>query len=131
MTRYLLDANVLIALSHPEHVHHAPARKWLGSTTEFATCPLTEGALLRFMLRLGESALTAVRVIETLRSHSRHEFWPDTISYGDIDLTGVMGHRQVTDAYLAALAASHGGTLATFDSGIASLRAESCVLIPS
>src|SRR3990170_2466443 len=32
-------------------------------------------------------------------------------------MTGVIGHRQVTDAYLAALARHHRGQLATFDPG--------------
>ena len=33
----------------------------------------------------------------------------------------VVGHRQVTDAYLLALAKTHGGKLATFDRGVAAL----------
>lgn len=131
MTHYLLDANVLIALIHPEHTHHVPARSWLGTSLEFATCPITEGALVRFMLRLGEAPTTAARVLEALRANPRHEFWTDDRSYADVGLSGVMGHRQVTDVYLAALAESRGGRLATFDAGIASLRAEACQLLPS
>jgi hypothetical protein len=33
-----------------------------------------------------------------------------------------MGHRQVTDAYLAALARQQGGRLVTFDAGLAVLH---------
>ena len=39
-----------------------------------------------------------------------------TISLLDaVDLTALAGHQQVTDAYLLALAAHHGGRLVTFD----------------
>jgi predicted nucleic acid-binding protein len=34
---------------------------------------------------------------------------------------GLVGHRQVTDAYLLGLALRHGGRLATFDQGIGTL----------
>jgi hypothetical protein len=33
-----------------------------------------------------------------------------------------MGHRQVTDAYLAALARHHGGRPVTFDKGLVALH---------
>jgi predicted nucleic acid-binding protein len=39
------------------------------------------------------------------------------------------GHKQATDAYLAALAASRGGQLATLDEGLASLGLDHVVLI--
>lgn len=130
MTRFLLDANVLIALTHPEHVHHVRARRWFADTTEFALCPVTEGALLRFMLRIGESSATGAATLKILRSHPRADFWPDALSYAEIDMNGVVGHRQVTDAYLAALAQSNGGLLATFDEGIAVLRPQATLLVP-
>jgi uncharacterized protein len=36
----------------------------------------------------------------------------------------VLGHRQVTDAYLAALARHHKGKLVSFDRGLAALHAD-------
>ncbi|REM93644.1 VapC toxin family PIN domain ribonuclease, partial [Mycobacterium tuberculosis] len=46
----LLDANVLIALVVAEHVHHDAAADWLmASDTGFATCPMTQGSLVRFL----------------------------------------------------------------------------------
>jgi predicted nucleic acid-binding protein len=39
-----------------------------------------------------------------------------------VSLKGVVGHRQVTDAYLAQLAREHDGRLATFDQGLAKLH---------
>lgn len=42
---------------------------------------------------------------------------------------GVIGHRQVTDAYLVALARHHGGRLATLDRGLAALHGEDVFLL--
>ncbi|GFG85164.1 PIN domain-containing protein [Mycolicibacter algericus] len=59
----------------------------------------------------------------------RHEFWPDSLSFADVTLTGVIGHRQVTDAYLAQLARAHNGRLATFDRGLAELHSDVAELL--
>ncbi len=128
--RYLLDANVLIALTVQEHEHHERASIWASTVDSFATCPIVEGALVRFLVRLGESAITAVEVIQRIRNLPAGEFWPDSISYADIDLGHVVGHRQVTDAYLVNLAGSHAATLATLDEGLASLLLDHTFLLP-
>ena len=50
-----------------------------------------------------------------------HEFWPDDISMLDdtlVDFSRLHGHRQVTDAYLLALAVRRGGALASFDTAM-------------
>jgi uncharacterized protein len=128
----LLDANVLIALVVAEHVHHDSAAEWLSaSDTGFATCPITQGSLVRFLLRTGQSAAAARGVVDAVESAKRHEFWPDNVSFADVEVAGVVGHRQVTDAYLAQLARSHKGQLATLDSGLAHLHSDVAVLIPT
>jgi uncharacterized protein len=48
-----------------------------------------------------------------------------------VEFGGVVGHRQVTDAYLAQLARSRDGQLATLDSGLAHLHNDVAVLIPT
>ncbi len=59
------------------------------------------------------------------------EFWPDSVSYGQADLSGVHGYRQVTDAYVLALVASRPeARLATLDQALAQLRADLTALIP-
>ena len=40
-----------------------------------------------------------------------------------------MGHRQVTDAYLAALARHHRGKLASFDRGLVALHTDVAVAL--
>jgi uncharacterized protein len=65
----LLDANVLIALVVAEHVHHDAAAEWLSaSDAGFATCPITQGSLVRFLLRTGQAA-AAVRDVVSCRRH--------------------------------------------------------------
>jgi len=44
MTVYLLDVNVLLALSDPMHLHHEAAHVWFveKGKAAWATCPITE-----------------------------------------------------------------------------------------
>lgn len=126
----LLDANVLIALTVQEHEHHERATRWAAGVDELAICPVVEGALIRFLLRLGESAATASEVVQKLRVLPACDFWADSLSYADVDLGQVTGHRQVTDAYLVSLAHSHGGLVATLDEGLVATAPESTLLVP-
>jgi predicted nucleic acid-binding protein len=64
-----------------------------------------------------------------LRDQEWHTIWPDEIRYEAAHLGGVIGHRQVTDAYLVALARHHGGRLATLDRGLAALHGEEVELL--
>jgi toxin-antitoxin system PIN domain toxin len=128
----LLDANVLISLVVSDHVHHEPAEEWLSSSdAAFATCPITQGSLVRLLVRGGQTAATASEVVSAIACDPRHEFWPDSISFPDVELAGVVGHRQVTDAYLAQLARAHHGRLATFDQGVAQLHSDVAELVPT
>jgi len=126
---YLLDANALIALAISEHEHHDTAVRWVAEVDEIALCPIVEGALVRFMVRAGESYTTALAALSALHASSRCAFWPDSISYTDANLRHVFGHRQVTDAYLAALAASRGCLLATFDQALTDVLPKATELI--
>jgi uncharacterized protein len=127
----LLDANVLIALVVADHVHHDAAEAWLADTDDrFATCPITEGSLVRLLIREGQSADAARAVVTAMATHPQYEFWPDDTSFADVPLTGVIGHRQVTDAYLAELVRRRSGRLATFDQGMAKLHSDIADLVP-
>ncbi len=127
----LLDGNVLVALVDEAHVHHAQARSWFTKLSGgFATCPITQGTLLRLMMRVsGLDAGQASDVLTALTRHSRHHFWPDSLPYEQVQWHGVMGHRQVTDAYLAALARHHDGKLASFDRGLVALHKDVAVAV--
>jgi len=122
---FLLDANVLIALIDPAHVQHDPAHEWFAEhgRQDWATCPLTENAVLRIVgnARYPNSPGTPAAVaplMADLCALPGHVFWPDDISLLDpalLDAGRLLSSGQVTDSYLLALAYAHGGRLATFD----------------
>ena len=122
---YLLDVNVLIALSDPAHVQHELAHEWFAQygQSAWATCPITQNGLLRIVghVRYPNSPGTPAAVASTLASLCAlpgHVFWPDDISLIDaryIDASRLLSSVQVTDSYLLALACAHSGQLATFD----------------
>jgi toxin-antitoxin system PIN domain toxin len=132
MTTYLLDANVLIALTIEEHEHHRQVSAWLATIERVALCPVVEGALVRFLVRIGEGPGAAADVLNKLHEDPRCEFWPDSVSFAEADLRHVRGHRQVTDAYLVALVASReGALLATLDQGLVQEKPILTFLVPS
>lgn len=127
----LLETNVLIALVVADHVHHDAAEAWFATGADaFATCPITQGGLVRLLLREGQTAQSAVDLLSALIDHPRHEFWPDDQSFEAVPMRGVVGHRQVTDAYLAHLTRIRGSRLATFDQGLAKLHDDIADLVP-
>jgi uncharacterized protein len=93
-------------------------------------CPITEGAMVRYLVRSGESAASAMQLLRALRDSPKTDFWADSVSYADASLGHVVGHRQMTDAYLASLAASHAKQLATLDEGLAGSLPQFAFLIP-
>lgn len=122
--RALLDVNVLIALLDSDHVHHHVSTSWLASNLHdgWASCPLTQNGCIRILSQPAypsplPAADVAARLAEAAADPS-HDFWADTVSLleqGRIDWSRVLGARQVTDAYLLALAVEQGGRLVTFD----------------
>jgi toxin-antitoxin system PIN domain toxin len=122
--RALLDVNVLIALLDAGHVHHAVAMQWLGANIGegWASCPLTQNGCIRVMSQPAypntrPPAALAARLREAT-STSAHAFWADDISLLDetlFDWRELFQPRQLTDAYLLALAIRHGGMFVSFD----------------
>jgi len=128
----LVDGNILIALLVPDHIHHDVAEAWFTHFGDsFATCPTTQGAAMRLLIRSGHTSSDAQALLVALINDPRHDFWPDEISYQAVRLDGVLGHRQVTDAYLAQLARFNRGRLATFDHGLAALHSDVAELVPT
>ncbi len=126
----LLDSNVLVALVQENHVHAQRAGAWFQGLDEpYATCPITQGALLRLLLRGGVSPADARSSLESVVGDTRHRFWPDELHYLAVRLDGVVGHRQVTDAYLAGLARANHRQLGTIDPRLAALHRDVAVLI--
>ena len=113
--RSLLDA---------AHMHHRRATDWLATelTSGWASTPITQNGCIRILSQPGypsplRAAEVAARVTDAVRDTS-HAFWADSVSLLDgerIRWPHVLGARQVTDAYLLALAVEHGGRFVTFD----------------
>ena len=127
--RYLLDVNVLVALLDEAHVHHRVAQKLMAQPhLKIATCALTESGVLRVLnlpgySSFGPAGFEAVRAqLAQLCQDIDHEFWPCDVSLTDdliVNWSRVMGHNQITDVYLLALAVAHDGALATLDHRVA------------
>jgi len=126
--RALLDVNVLIALLDDAHVFSRRANEWLDAAPRrIATCPIVENGVIRIMSAPAYSAThraSPEQVADGLKALTQaldHEFWPDDVSLLDeslFDFSRLHGHRQITDAYLLALAVRRGGTLASFDAAL-------------
>lgn len=126
--RALLDVNVLLALQDQSHIHHARATAWMLANWEagWASCPLTQIGCLRILSQPGyPNAQTPNAVRERLleaTSHPAHRFYADDFSLlddGVLNWTHITGSRQVTDAYLLALAVRHDLRFVSFDRGVA------------
>lgn len=133
MTTWLLDGSLLAALALSGIEAHGRARAWFARRVRrFATCPITQGTLLRLHMQLASdrSVEAAWETLRRIEANPRHEFWPDGLSYTEVPNRHLQGHKQVTDAWLAQLARRRGGRLATLDSALATLHRDVAVLIP-
>ena len=126
MTNYLLDVNLLLALTDPMHIHHEASHGWFVEKGQqsWATCPLTENGFIRiashpnYPNRPGD--VTAVlEIFRRLSEAPGHFFWSEDISILQIlEPDVIITHAQITDVYLLGLAVSKKGKLATLDKRI-------------
>lgn len=137
MKPFLLDVNVLIALAWPSHVHHLIAQRWFARkrVAGFRSCPLTQTGFVRISSNPkftpdAVSPKEALGLLQRISALPEHEFWPDDLRLADVidECDYIVGHRQITDAYLLALARTRSAILATLDRGVLSLsRSSECV----
>jgi uncharacterized protein len=137
MTVYLLDVNVLLALSWPGHKFHDKAQRWFARSASqgWATCPMVEAGFVRILSNPAFSAHAvsppeAIAALKFNTKHVAHQFWSDEIPVAGALETfraRIEGHQQIRDAYLLALAIHHRGKLATLDKGIRAWGVEAAV----
>lgn len=133
MAQHLLDANALIALGWSAHVHHDTMVNWFSrhARAGWATCAFTHAAFVRVLSQpaLGRASSTVADLAEALKhnlAHPAHRLLALDFDFAEVQARcsgGVVGHRQVTDAYLLSAAMRAGMKLLTFDSGVGTLLA--------
>ena len=121
--------NVWVALLDEAHVHHALALGFmLKRKVKIATCPLVENGVIRVLNLPGYSKHGPVgfqavqQKLQQICADIDHEFWPDSVSLRDekrVNWSRVLGHNQITDVYLLALAVANAGCLVTLDHRVA------------
>jgi uncharacterized protein len=123
--KHLLDLNVLVALVEPGHEHYRKIQQWFGGSSNgsLGICPLTEAGFLRVTSNQGfrpgpRTIEQAIAILRLLKSHPH--YWYCEIKESWVDVTApfarrILGHQQVTGAYLLGLAIKENGILVTFD----------------
>ncbi len=115
---HLLDVNLLLACAWSSHPHHARANRWLNSLKGFATAPVTQMGFLRVSMSVayGASFADARTALNAILQLHAHRFVTDAVPVAS--LPSISNGRDVTDAHLLRLAASHGLKLATLDGSL-------------
>jgi hypothetical protein len=129
----LPDVNVLVAMAWPNHQFHlAAVHRLESSRNPWATCALTQLGFIRLSSNpaaVGSRKIPAeaAALLTLMVEDARHVFLealpsPIAQDFGAA-LHGLLGHQQVTDAYLLALAGRYQATCLTFDARMKHLTA--------
>ncbi|MGB8259364.1 MAG: TA system VapC family ribonuclease toxin [Terracidiphilus sp.] len=126
--RYLLDLNALIALADHDHELHEAMQEWFISfgRVDWGVCPLTEAGFIRVTANpnyrpTSRTIAQATAVLADFATHPGYRYWPIAEKWAALTApfsARLLGHQQVTDAYLLGLAVKEGGVLVTFDKAI-------------
>jgi toxin-antitoxin system PIN domain toxin len=131
MTPNLLDVNVLVALLWRSHEDHEKAQNWFaqGAKAGWATCPFTQAGCVRILSNpaFSRDAVTphqALKLLSVNLGHPSHLFWPDDLTFAEAVAPMerlLVGHKQVSDAYLLGLAIRRRAKLVTLDRSVSAL----------
>lgn len=128
----LPDVNVLLAILFEAHQHHRIARAWFVDEggRSWRTCAVTEMGFVRLASNPAWTSRPlpprdAVQLLRRLTDRPGHAFVEPHVSCAGapfLDLAPrLQGHRQVTDAWLLAMAEHHALELVSFDARLAHL----------
>jgi len=112
------------------HIHRLRVIRWIESSpNQVVLCSLTQAEFVRAYLR-GQPDATFAQGIQVLEDLADvREVTSDSGNFLDVPVRGIRRHRQVTDAYLAHLAAKNQLTLATLDMAQAALYPDTTYFI--
>jgi uncharacterized protein len=115
---HLLDVNILLACAWSGHADHARANRWLNSVARFATTPVTQMGFVRVSLSpaYGASFADAQTTLQAILRLSSHHFLVDAVPADA--LPELSSGKDVSDAHLVRIAASHKLKLATLDGSL-------------
>lgn len=128
--RFLLDANILVTLFDNKNDNHAKVAQWFlqhiqSSNNVWLSGAITQMACLRILSLPSYPADYSFKEVQEIFveaiKHTKHEFIAtnlDVVQSNIIDWRHLQGHRQLTDAYLLALAVHANAKLVTLDSRI-------------
>jgi toxin-antitoxin system PIN domain toxin len=117
----LLDLNVLLALAWPTHPFHAVAtRRMNGSRERWATCAITQLGFIRISSAPSanpdsRTPAEAAALLARMTGDPLHLYLDSLPPPAERWMQRALGTKQVTDAYLLALAEFSGATFLTFD----------------
>lgn len=123
----LLDVNVLLALAWPNHLFHSAATKRMTSSHEkWATCAVTQLGFIRIscvraVASTPKTPVEATALLAMMTRHPLHVYLDSLPPPAERWMRNVLGTKQVTDAYLLALAEWNEATLLTFDTKLKAL----------
>jgi uncharacterized protein len=133
VAQHLLDVNALIALGWSAHVHHDTMVAWFNRHAKdgWATCAFSQAGFVRVLSQpaVSGAASTVTELTQALEqnlAHPAHHLLALDFGFAEVLARcsgGVVGHRQVTDAYLLTTAICAGMKLLTFDRGVGALLA--------
>jgi toxin-antitoxin system PIN domain toxin len=133
----LLDVNVLLALAWPNHQFHGLATMRLASRRQrWATCALTQLGFIRLssnpaVIPNASTPGEAAALLKSMIEDPQHVYLkslpsPATAMLAAMNL--ILGHQQVTDAYLIALAQHYQAKFVTFDTRVKHLSSRGAKL---
>ena len=134
MASHLLDVNALIAMLWEDHPFHGTMASWFARPwSGWSTCAITQFGFVRVMsqpalAQHGRKLAELADVLAQNAAQPSHRLLPLDFDFADVLACctgGVVGHRQITDAYLLTAAVRAGMKLLTFDSGLGTLLASS------
>ena len=134
----LLDTNVLLALAWPNHQHHTAAHDWFSAQSRhgWASCAFTQIGFIRLSTDpaytpAAVSPQEAALLLDELLQHKNHHFWSSPSAATPEAYSRALGHHEVNDAYLAAVARRQKGRLITFDARASAHEPDVVVVIPA